>query len=71
MRDPLCSESYLLETIEFDKEAIDENKKDIVELKDDMEKGIQRYPRDNQSIIYATFLHMFMYNTETLIAKYS
>jgi len=33
MRDPLCSESYLLETIEFDKEAIDENKKDIVELK--------------------------------------
>jgi len=41
MRDPLCSESYLLETIEFDKEAIDENKKDIVELKDDMEKGIQ------------------------------
>jgi len=55
MRDPLCSESYLLKIIEFDKEAIDENKKDIVELKDDMEKGIQRYPRDNQSIIYATF----------------
>lgn len=40
-------------------------------LKDDMEKGIQRYPRDNQSIIYATFLHMFMYNTEMLTAKYS
>jgi len=39
MRDPLCSESYLLKIIEFDKEAIDENKKDIVELKDDMEKG--------------------------------
>ena len=71
MRDPLCSESYLLETIEFDKEAIDENKKDIVELKDDMEKGIQRYPRDNQSIIYATYRGMFMYNTEILIAKYS
>ena len=71
MRDPLCSESYLLETIEFDKEAIDENKKDIVELKDDMEKGIQRYPKDNQSIIYATYRGMFMYNTEILIAKYS
>jgi len=39
MRDPLCSESYLLETIEFDKEAIDENKKDIVELKDDMKRA--------------------------------
>jgi len=28
----------LLKIIEFDKEAIDENKKDIVELKDDMER---------------------------------
>ena len=40
-------------------------------LKDDMEKGIQRYPKDNQSIIYATYRGMFMYNTEILIAKYS
>jgi len=71
MRDPLCSESYLLETIEYDKEGICKSKKKIVILKDDMEKGIQRYPRDNQSIIYATFLHMFMYNTEMLTAKYS
>ncbi|WP_369011814.1 PoNi-like cognate immunity protein [Acetivibrio thermocellus] len=71
MRDPLCSESYLLETIEFDKEAICERKKKIIMLKDDMEKGIQRYPKDNQSIIYATYRGMFMYNTEILIAKYS
>jgi hypothetical protein len=54
MRDPLCSESYLLKIIESDKEEICENKKEIIELKDDMEKGIQRYPKDNQSIIYAT-----------------
>ena len=71
MRDPLCSESYLLETIEFDKEEICERKKKIIVLKDDMEKGIQRYPKDNQSIIYATYRGMFMYNTEILIAKYS
>jgi len=71
MRDLLCDESYLLETIEYDKEGICKSKKKIVILKDDMEKGIQRYPRDNQSIIYATFLHMFMYNTEMLTAKYS
>ena len=30
MRDPLCSESYLLETIEFDKEAICERKKRLL-----------------------------------------
>jgi len=71
MRDPLCSESYLLKIIESDKEEICENKKEIIELKDDMEKGIQRYPKDNQSIIYATYRGMFMYNTEILIAKYS
>jgi len=41
MRDPLCSESYLLKIIESDKEEICENKKEIIELKDDMEKGIQ------------------------------
>jgi len=45
MRDPLCSESYLLKIIESDKEEICENKKEIIELK------IQRYPKDNQSII--------------------
>jgi len=33
MRDPLCSESYLLKIIESDKEEICENKKEIIELK--------------------------------------
>jgi len=72
MRDPLCDESYLLKKIEINKNKYIRKLKDkIVELEVDIEKGIQRYPRDNQSIIYASFLHMFMYNTETLIAKYS
>ena len=71
MRDPLSSESYLLETIEFNREKIYNRKKEIIQLKDDMKKGIQRYPKDNQSIIYAMHRGMFMYNTETLIAKYS
>ena len=71
MRDPLCSESYLLETIEYDKEGICKSKKKIVILKDDMEKGIQRYPRDNQSIIYATYRGMFMSNLDILMAEYS
>jgi len=72
MRDPLCDESYLLKKIEINKNKYIRKLKDkIVELEVDIEKGIQRYPRDNQSIIYATFLHMLMYNTQTLIAKYS
>jgi len=45
MRDPLCSESYLLETIEFNREKIYNRKKEIIQLKDDMKKGIQRYPK--------------------------
>jgi len=30
MRDPLCSESYLLETIEYDKEGICKSKKRLL-----------------------------------------
>ena len=71
MRDLLCDESYLLETIEFNKDEIYEKKEKIIMLKNDMEKGIQRYPRDNQSIIYATYRGMFMSNLDILMAEYS
>uniref|UniRef100_UPI0022403DF9 PoNe immunity protein domain-containing protein n=1 Tax=Acetivibrio straminisolvens TaxID=253314 RepID=UPI0022403DF9 len=61
MRDPLCDKNYLLKTIELRKKYICEMKGEIVQLKSDIEKGIQRYPRDNQSIIYITFADMFRY----------
>ena len=71
MRDPLCNESYLLKTIESKKKNICETKQEIAELKADIEKGIQRYPRDNQSIIYAEFKGMFRKNIDMIMAKYS
>lgn len=71
MRDPLCNESHLLETIEFYKEQIYETKEEITELKADIEKGIQRYPRDNQSIIYASFSDLFFYSMNILLSEYS
>jgi len=50
MRDPLCDESYLLKKIEINKNKYIRKLKDkIVELEVDIEKGIQRYPRDNQA----------------------
>jgi len=55
MRDPLCNKEDLIETIEFNQQTICEMKEEIEELKADIENGIQRYPRDNQSIIYGTF----------------
>jgi len=71
MRDPLCNKEDLIETIEFNQQTICEMKEEIEELKADIENGIQRYPRDNQSIIYGTFKLMFMYGMSTLRAKYS
>ena len=71
MRDPLCDKNYLLKTIELRKKYICEMKGEIVQLKSDIEKGIQRYPRDNQSIIFARFAIMFMYGMDMLLAKYS
>jgi len=71
MRDPLCDKKDLIETIEFNQKAILKMKEKIINLKADIENGIQRYPRDNQSIIYGTFKLMFMYGMSTLRAKYS
>ncbi|ABN53230.1 Domain of unknown function DUF1910 [Acetivibrio thermocellus ATCC 27405] len=71
MRDPLCDESYLLKTIESNRKFISKRKEKIIGLKADIENGIQRYPRDNQSIIYITFSQMFMYGMNMLLAKYS
>jgi len=71
MRDPLCNKEDLIETIEFNQQTICEMKEEIEELKADIENGIQRYPRDNQSIIFARFAIMFMYGMDMLLAKYS
>jgi len=61
----------VIKTIELRKKYICEMKGEIVQLKSDIEKGIQRYPRDNQSIIFARFAIMFMYGMDMLLAKYS
>jgi len=47
----------------------EENDKPEYDMK--MEALLKVLNREIPSIIYASFLHMFMYNTETLIAKYS
>ncbi|WP_369900853.1 PoNi-like cognate immunity protein [Bacillus manliponensis] len=71
MRDPLCIEEKCRERIEYHKEFIEENMEDIKSLTEDTENGVQRYSKDNNSIIVETYLENFRYEMEDIRAKYS
>src|SRR5699024_9196728 len=66
MRDLLCDEKDCREAIRIDNKVISENKELINELKQDIKKGIQRHPRDNEGIIKAThFMNIDRYLKST------
>ncbi|MGG2134684.1 PoNi-like cognate immunity protein [Bacillus sp. S2(2024)] len=71
MRDHLCIEEKCREGIEYNKEFIEENREDIKSLEEDEKNGIQRYSKDNNSIIEGTYLANFRYEMEDISAKYS
>ncbi|MDI6533861.1 PoNi-like cognate immunity protein (plasmid) [Bacillus mycoides] len=71
MRDHLIIEEKCREGIEYNKEFIEENREDIKSLEEDTENGIQRYSKDNNSIIEGTYLANFRYEMEDIRAKYS
>lgn len=71
MRDNLCIEEKCREGIEYNKEFIEENQEDIKRLEEDIKNGIQKYPKDNKSIIEATYLTTFKYEMDNIRAKYS
>lgn len=71
MRDNLCIEEKCREGIEYNKEFIEENREDIKGLEEDIRNGIQKYPKDNKSIIEARHLTTFKYEMENIRAKYS
>ncbi|MBM6648300.1 PoNi-like cognate immunity protein [Bacillus sp. RIT 809] len=71
MRDYLCIEEKCREGIEYNKEFIEENREDIKSLEEDTKNGIQRYSKDNKSIIEGTYLANFRYEMEDIRAKYS
>ncbi|PDZ42362.1 PoNi-like cognate immunity protein [Bacillus wiedmannii] len=71
MRDYLCIEEKCREGIEYHQEFIEENREDIKSLEEDTKNGIQRYSKDNKSIIEGTYLANFRYEMEDIRAKYS
>src|SRR5699024_9119014 len=71
MRDLLCDEKDCREAIRIDNKVISENKELINELKQDIKKGIQRYPRDNEGIIKATHFMNFDRYLKSTRAHYS
>ncbi|XKK30033.1 PoNi-like cognate immunity protein [Bacillus sp. AC79A.1] len=71
MRDYLCIEEKCREGIEYHKEFIEENREDIKSSEEDTKNGIQRYSKDNKSIIEGTYLANFRYEMEDIRAKYS
>ncbi|MES5918937.1 PoNi-like cognate immunity protein [Bacillus cereus group sp. RP37] len=71
MRDQLCIEEKCKRGIEYHKEFIEENREEIKSLEEDEKNDIQRYSKDNKSIIEGTYLANFRYEMEDIRAKYS
>src|SRR5699024_5304481 len=71
MRDVLCDEEDGREGIEIYNEIILENRDEIKEFKEDIKQGIQRSPRDNESIIKARYFMNFDYLLNNINAHYS
>lgn len=71
MRDLLCNLEYLKETIDFKEKVIKEKNIKIEELKQDIQKNVQKYPLDNEQIIFNTRSSLFQIYTELIRAKYS
>lgn len=71
MRDNLCQEDELNETIEIGYEEREDCKKRINELMDDISNGVSRYPKKNEDIIASINRRMFSEIEELIDAKYS
>lgn len=71
MRDILCNENYLNETIKFKEEQIDNKEEKILSIQKDIRDGIQRSSKKNEEIIYDTKVRTFQLLYELLRAKYS
>ncbi|MEK4522455.1 PoNe immunity protein domain-containing protein [Psychrobacillus sp. FSL W7-1457] len=71
MRDFLCDLEYLKETIDFKEKLIKEKNNKIERIKQDVKENIQRYPLDNEQIIFNTRSSLFQLYTELIRAKYS
>lgn len=71
MRDILCNENYLNETIKFKEEQIDNKEEKVLSIQKDIREGIQRFPKKNEDIIHDTKVRSFQLLYELLRAKYS
>ncbi|MDJ1476377.1 PoNi-like cognate immunity protein [Bacillus sp. LS15-K4] len=71
MRDHLCIEEKCKKGIEYHKKFIEENREEIKSLEEDEKNGIQRYSKDNKSIIEGRFLRNFIHEMNDISAKYS
>lgn len=71
IRDNLGNEDDLKKKIEFRNEVIIEDEEELRQLYQDVKDGIQRYPRDNEGIIYDSKVDLFKRYFELIRAKYS
>lgn len=71
MRDYLCDEKDLQETIDFQYEFIEEDKNDIRELEQDIKDGVQRYSAPPELIIRRTKGSIYREISQIIDAKYS
>lgn len=71
MRDYLCKEDDLNDTIKFHIEQIPKKMEKIASLQEDIKNGVQKYPRKNEDIIVDAKHDTFRLIYELIRAEYS
>ncbi|MEH2955562.1 PoNe immunity protein domain-containing protein [Candidatus Merdisoma sp. JLR.KK011] len=71
MRDYLCNEEELKDTIEFDEKQIINKWEQIDGLLKDIQEGIQRKPKKNEDILFSVKKTLFRLANKLIRAKYS
>ncbi|WP_252238398.1 PoNe immunity protein domain-containing protein [Clostridium sp. VAP51] len=71
VRDKLKSFEYFENEITSAEKFIKKRKEKIIGLEEDIKNGINRFPKDNQSIICSTYQTSAMYEMEKILAMYS
>lgn len=69
MRDRRCS-ADIRDAILFYEKEVNSDKNYILELEEDQKQGIQKYPRDNISIIKDTYADDFQHEMYIMVISY-
>ena len=71
IRDKLSTKTRFLEIIDFEKNVVEDWKQEIIDLKEDLKNGVQRYRKPTEAVIKSTYGGIYHSQEDVLLATYS